>query len=204
MKWAQFHGSDKGSYLVLTDEAGPCKRRADYVEVSEGASVANPPTVSGDCPASSCTVRAAQWSLPGGRASATVQVDSVGRFVFIGVLTDQFQNWETSMRCDYAWCYSSSGNAYPGSPGLVSKPDTAFGPGSVVKVTLDAHRLTFNINGTNQPTIILPEDCGNISLGVTLSEDGKVTLLSDDDDKRRRLAGVNPVMERLHDAEDCQ
>ena len=37
------------------------------------------------------TVRAARWSLPGGRASATVRVDSVGRYGFsIGVLTDRY------------------------------------------------------------------------------------------------------------------
>merc|ERR1711964_314394 len=104
-----------------------------------------------------------------GHATATVRVDSVGRgpggrgYVFIGVLTDRFQNWEAAqMMGPYAWSYSSSGNAY--HPARNFWDMTKFGYKSVVKVTLDAHRVTFNIDGTDQPTIILPEQCGNITL----------------------------------------
>merc|ERR1711964_493139 len=49
-------------------------------------------------------------------------------------------------------------------------------PGSVVRVTLEDRRVTFNVDGQDQHTVTLPEDWGNISLAVTLTN-SKVTLL---------------------------
>ena len=36
------------------------------------------------------TVRAGRWSVPRGRASATVRVDSVGGYMTIGVVTSRY------------------------------------------------------------------------------------------------------------------
>merc|ERR1711964_643426 len=97
------------------------------------------------------TVRA-HWVLPGGQASAAVVVDTqmVSNWMsfrahypfLIGVVTDlfdlEFGNMSDSPN---AWCY----------PASCPRPL----PGSVMRVTYDDHRVTFNVNGHNH-TITLP------------------------------------------------
>merc|ERR1711964_119567 len=101
----------------------------------------------------------------GGRASATVRVDSVGEGICIGVLTDRFTDWEDIMwQSPWAWFYGSGGQFWHhetrqhGLAELVA--------GNVVRVTLDSRRVTFNVDGRDQHTATLPEQFGNISLGV--------------------------------------
>lgn len=54
-------------------------------------------------------------------------------------------------------------------------------PGSLVRVSLGARTVTFHLKmggvWVQQHALTLPEDCGNISLGVTLCGGAKVTLL---------------------------
>merc|ERR1712000_758615 len=117
---------------------------------------------------------ACSWCDSGGRASATVRVDNVGDGVYTGILNDRYADWNNTR--PWAWCYSSSGTVMHktrvlrrGLPRLVS--------GSVVRVTLAAHRVIFNVNGQDQYTVTLPEECGDVMLGMALTRGAKVTLL---------------------------
>lgn len=175
MKWSRFHGSEKWRHIILT---------------KEGRTAAVPKGVN------YCgTVRACSWSPPGGRATATVRVDDVLNGMAIGVLTERYitdggngmrdsasssdsEDDMTLWNSSWAWSYDRYGDTW--HAGLSPK----FGlseltSGSVVKVTLDARRVTFNVNGHDQYTFTLPERCSNmnISFGVTMYEGGKVTLL---------------------------
>jgi len=130
------------------------------------------------------TVRAARWSVPGGPASATIRVDEVGYAVYIGVLTDQYEptrlgykDWEQSMtESSYAWSYGKFGRIFHDERSC-KRDLSPLVPGSIVKVTLDAHRVIFTVDDNVQHTVTLSEHCSNITLGVTLCAQSKVTLL---------------------------
>merc|ERR1711964_243272 len=96
-------------------------------------------------------------------------------------LTDRYADWERSMRdSPWAWYYSRTGNVWHNRE-ILREDLPRLVPGSVVRVTLDARRVTFLLKvdeaWAEQFAFTLPEQCGNISLGVSLWYDGKVTLL---------------------------
>jgi len=165
MQWVDFHASDKGFQLRLA-------------ATGEGHTTAAAAQQNGYKRYG--TIRAARWSLPGGRASATVRVDDLGQGIEIGVLTDRFTHWDGWMfNSHWAWCYEINGcitHNFDTVDSISSAPRDRLVTGTVMTVTLDAHHVTFSVNG-NDHTITLPDKCGNISLGVALGGNAKVTLL---------------------------
>merc|ERR1712202_87976 len=103
-----------------------------------------------------------------------------GYDVAIGVLTERYTDWQAANMkwCDWSWCYDSNGTVHPSRHDSNGIRRLAYlERGSIMRVTLNARRVTFNVDGRDQHTVILPQHCGNISLGVSLGTGDKVTLL---------------------------
>merc|ERR1711964_177627 len=133
------------------------------------------------------TVRAARWSPPGGRASAIVRVSSPeDRYLSmdIGVFTDRHTRWwcRHMSGSPWAWAYHTGGAVWH-EHSILKRKMPKLVSGQAVKVTLDALRVAFllkdKVDGAwvEKFAFDLPEQCGNITLGVRFHSGCKVTLL---------------------------
>merc|ERR1711964_384268 len=107
------------------------------------------------------------------------------RELYVGVVTSDYWGWDrlvfqTPER--HAWGYSDHGDLCSGSSIPWSHEGLRLGgvrlrARSVMKVSLANRLVTFSVDGAEQCSFPLPEGCGDIALGVSLTKDAIVTLL---------------------------
>merc|ERR1711964_205557 len=103
------------------------------------------------------------------------------RELYVGVVTSDYWGWDrlvfqTPER--HAWGYSDHGDLC--SDGCIRWHDLGgvrLRARSVMTVSLANRRVTFSVDGAEQCSFPLPEGCGNIALGVSLTKGASVTLL---------------------------
>jgi len=166
-RWDQFDGSDKSKGQDIT--------------LSNGNKTASSRGYGG-------TVCAGPWVPREGLATVTVRVDQEGRHggrLHIGVVTKGYTEWNDSMFLSpHAWYYDSMGAIYH-EPEEVREGLAWLTAGSELTVTLDDGTVTFKKGGKScfgwedeneVYSFKLPENCGPISLAVTLQHGATVTL----------------------------
>merc|ERR1711964_557836 len=122
-----------------------------------------------------------------GFVPAQVPVDKTvvhGNGVHIGVITSDTSHYHDGYMTLWGkhnlWCWKNKVHVLL-KQSILRKDLHPFPPGSVVRIALDSRRVFFllKVNGTwvEQFTFTLPEQCGNITLGVDIHRGSKVTLL---------------------------
>merc|ERR1711964_504302 len=198
-----FHGIDKSRYINLTEEGRCATKVARYYPGGNtgytGYGLLGTVRATDWChptARASATVRVDRVGYDG-VAIGVLSSRYTGRWHLthparrVGWQDIRLRPWENNMTLwgkRWAWCYHNYNNrsifnrrvtriGHIINAGILRNNLPALVAGSVVRVTLDAHRVIFNVDGHDYHAVTLPQDCGLISLGVSMPNGSKVTLL---------------------------